>query len=284
MHVVSEINELRKVRWADPAATWGLVPTMGFLHEGHMALVRRAKAENDRVGVSIFVNPIQFNNPGDLEKYPRDMERDQRMLEKEGVDLLWAPTPDIVYPPGYQTHVDVSGLDAFLEGASRPGHFRGVTTVVAKLFNVFQPARAYFGQKDAQQVAIIRKMVQDLNFNLEMVACPIVREADGLAMSSRNVRLSAQQRREALCLSQALTEAEKAFSAGTRDAEILKSLMTRIISKAPLARIDYISIADTDTLEEVKIIGKGALVSMAVNFGEVRLIDNTVLAEVPHAA
>jgi len=261
----------------DPSATWGLVPTMGFLHEGHLSLVRRAREENDKVGVSIFVNPKQFNNPKDLEKYPRDMDRDLSLLENEGVDLVWTPTPEIMYPPGYQTYVDVHHVTTFLEGASRPGHFRGVATVVTKLFNVFQPTRAYFGQKDAQQVAVIRRMTKDLDFALQVVVCPTVREKDGLAMSSRNVRLTTEHRRHAVCLHGALSAAEKLFQSGTRDVEVLKKAMRSVISGAPSARIDYVSVADPETLEELDTIGRGALLSLAVYFGAVRLIDNVFL-------
>ncbi len=277
MKIVAEISEVRKARWSDASTAWGLVPTMGFLHEGHLNLVRRARAENDRVGVSIFVNPIQFNNAGDLEKYPRDMERDFALLEKEGVDLLWTPSPEIVYPAGYQTYVDVKQVTGFLEGAARPGHFQGVATVVAKLFNVFQPTRAYFGQKDAQQVVVIRRMAKDLDFNLQVVVCPTIREKDGLAMSSRNVRLSPEHRLQAPCLHAALSVAQKAFLSGTRDAETLRKTMREVISSAPAARIEYVSAADPETLEELDDIADGALLSVAVFWGDVRLIDNIVL-------
>lgn len=274
MKIVSEIDGVRGMRWSDPADTWGLVPTMGFLHEGHLALVRRAKKENDRVGVSIFVNPAQFNNADDLEKYPRDMERDAALLQEEGVDLLWTPTPDIVYPKGYQTYVTVNRVTEVLEGASRPGHFQGVATVVAKLFNVFQPTRAYFGQKDAQQVAVIRRMAGDLNFNLQVVVCPTIREKDGLAMSSRNVRLSTEHRAQAPCLYAALSAARDAIQAGVLEADSLRNTMTDIISGVPSSRIDYVSVADPESLEELDRVTCGALLSMAVYFGDVRLIDN----------
>ena len=185
MKVYTEISEIRHARWREPGKRWGLVPTMGYLHEGHMSLVRRAHSENDCVGVSIFVNPTQFNHITDLEQYPRDMERDLSMLRAEGVDLVWTPTPNIVYPPNYQTYIDVEQVSKPLEGAARRNHFRGVATVVSKLFNVFQPNCAYFGQKDAQQIIVIKQMATDLNFNLDIVVCPTIREADGLAMSSR---------------------------------------------------------------------------------------------------
>lgn len=277
MRIFPDIESLRQARWQDPLLTWGLVPTMGFLHEAHMSLVRRSKAENDRTGVSIFVNPTQFNNPDDLAAYPRNLERDLSMLEKEGVDLVWTPTPDIVYPPEYQTDVTVKHITRVLEGASRPGHFQGVATVVAKLFNVFQPHRGYFGQKDAQQVAVIQQMVRDLNFNIKIVPCPTQREKDGLAMSSRNVNLTETHRKQAVCLFQALSAAQKACLAGETDADKLKAMMAQIIHLAPDARIDYISVAHAETLEELSVIGSKVLLSMAVFLGKVRLIDNMVV-------
>ena len=277
MDIVSRKEDVRRLRWVDAPSVWGLVPTMGCLHEGHLELIRRARAENDRVGVSIFVNPAQFNNAEDLEKYPRDMDRDAALLEKAGVDLLWTPTPDIVYPEGYQTYVDVGPVTRFLEGVSRPGHFRGVATVVAKLFNVFQPARAYFGQKDAQQVVVIRRMAADLDFNLQVVVCPTVREKDGLAMSSRNLRLPPEHRRQAVCLYEALLAAGKACHSGVRDAESLKKTMLDVISAAPAACIDYVSAADPETLEELDTVTDAVLLSLAVSFGAVRLIDNMML-------
>jgi pantoate--beta-alanine ligase len=279
MIVAKTIQEVRSARWAEPARSWGLVPTMGALHEGHLSLVRRARAECDQVGVSIFVNPIQFNNPGDLAQYPRMLERDCDLLRAEGVDLIWAPDPAEVYPPGYQTYVTVEEMTRPLEGASRPGHFRGVTTIVAKLFNVFQPARAYFGQKDAQQVAVISQMVRDLAFNLTIVVRPIVREADGLAMSSRNVRLSAGERKAATVLYGALFGAAEAWKHGEHDAARLRRMMTCFIEAEPLAHIDYVSAADPVTLTEIEGDMKRGLLSLAVTIGEVRLIDNTVIGD-----
>ena len=277
MKTLTEIDDIRRERWSEPGTTWGLVPTMGFLHEGHLSLVRRARQENERVGVSIFVNPTQFNDSRDLEAYPRDLKRDLKLLEQEGVDLVWAPTTDIVYPPGYQTVVEVTEVTRPLEGAARPGHFRGVTTVVAKLFNVFQPQRAYFGQKDAQQVVVIKQMARDLNFNLEIVVCPIEREADGLAKSSRNTRLSPEARRQATCLYRALTAARQAYQQGQRNGEALRQVMLAVLAAEPLARPDYVSVAHPETLAELAEVDHRALLSMAVFVGEVRLIDNMVI-------
>ncbi len=277
MKVFSEISEVRKCRWRDASLNWGLVPTMGLLHEGHLSLVRRARNENQKVGVSIFVNPIQFNNQQDLVSYPRDLERDLELLRKEGVDLVWTPTPNIVYATDFQTFVEVERITRPLEGKARPGHFRGVTTVVAKIFNVFQPHRAYFGQKDAQQAVVIRQMVRDLNFNLDLITCPTVREADGLAMSSRNARLSPAARRQAVCLFRALTAAENAFHAGVRNAAKLKSVMEKTTEPFDKARIDYISVAHPETLDELTAINEKALLSLALFIDDLRLIDNLIL-------
>jgi len=276
MMIVSTLEELRSARSMldEPI---GLVPTMGYLHEGHLSLVRRAKEECASVVVSIFVNPTQFGPNEDLAAYPRDMERDLRLLESLNVDLVWTPTPEIMYPSGYQTWVQVDALTELLEGAMRPGHFRGVTTVVAKLFNGVLPAKAYFGQKDAQQVAVIRRMVRDLNFPLEVVVCPTVREPDGLAMSSRNAYLNSEGRHAATVLYRALTVAREAYKAGERDAEKLRVLMRETLAAEPLAEMQYISCADYDTLEELEQITGKALLSMAVFVGKTRLIDNVVL-------
>ncbi len=277
MKVFSEISQVRKYRWRDASLNWGLVPTMGLLHDGHLSLVRCACNENQKVGVSIFVNPIQFNNQQDLVSYPRDLERDLELLRKEGVDLVWTPTPDIVYTTEFQTFVEVERVTRLLEGEARPGHFRGVTTMVAKIFNVFQPHRAYFGQKDAQQAVVIRQMVRDLNFNLDLITCPTVREADGLAMSSRNARLSPAARRQAVCLFRALTAAEKAFHSGTRNAAKLKSVLEKTIESFDKTRTDYISVAHPETLEELSVIDEKALLSLAVCIDDVRLIDNLII-------
>lgn len=278
MKVFTQIEKIRDERWHDPILSWGLVPTMGYLHEGHLSLVRRARAENERVGVSIFVNPTQFNEAKDLEGYPRNLERDLELLETEGVDLVWTPTSEIVYPPLFQTYIEVEQVTRLLEGAARPGHFKGVTTVVSKLFNVFQPHRAYFGQKDAQQAAVIKRMVQDLNFNIEVVVCPIEREADGLAMSSRNVKLSPEARQQALCLYRALSQAKTAYEQGERNANKLRQIMLDEIEQASLAQSDYVSVAHPETLAELETVGDQALFSLAVFVDGVRLIDNMILS------
>lgn len=276
MMIVSTLEELRSARrFLDEPV--GFVPTMGFLHEGHLALVRRAREECAAVIVSIFVNPTQFGPNEDLEKYPRDLERDIRLLDEVGAHLLWAPTPEVMYPPGYQTWVEVQDLTRRLEGAVRPGHFRGVTTVVAKLFNAVQPQKAYFGQKDAQQAAVIRRMTHDLNFPIEIVVCPTVREADGLAMSSRNTYLNPQERQAATVLYRALNAARNAYEAGERNAAALRRIMSETIRSEPLAQEQYVSCADFETLEELERVDGKALLSMAVFVGKTRLIDNLVL-------
>lgn len=250
---------------------------MGYLHEGHLSLVRRAREECDRVVVSIFVNPTQFGPSEDLAKYPRDLERDLSLLEPLGTDLVWTPSAEIMYPKGYQTWVEVEAISRPLEGAMRPGHFRGVTTVVAKLFNAVQPHRAYFGQKDAQQAAVIRQMTRDLNFPIKIVICPIVREADGLAMSSRNVYLDPEQRKAATVLFRSLSAAKELYEAGERNAETLRGKMKEVLAGEPLAEMQYVSCADYDTLEELDEVKGKALLSMAVFVGKTRLIDNFVL-------
>jgi len=276
MMIVSTLEELQSARTILDKPI-GLVPTMGYLHEGHLSLVRRAAQECASVVVSIFVNPTQFGPSEDLSAYPRDMERDLRLLEPLGVNLVWTPMPEIMYPDGYQTWVEVEALTGFLEGAQRPGHFRGVTTVVAKLFNGVQPARAYFGQKDAQQVAVIRQMTRDLNFPLEVVVCPIVREPDGLAMSSRNTYLNPEQRQAATVLYRALKAAQDAYDLGERDAERVRAIMREVLAAESLAEVQYVSCADYDTLEELEQITGKALLSMAVFVGKTRLIDNILL-------
>lgn len=255
----------------------GFVPTMGYLHDGHLELVRRARAENITVIASIFVNPSQFGAQEDFTSYPRDTERDLAMLEEENVRLVFMPAVEEMYPQGFSTWVDVEKVTERLEGESRPGHFRGVTTVVAKLFNIVQPDRAYFGQKDAQQLAVICKMVSDLELNLDIVAVPTVREPDGLAMSSRNINLTAEERKAALVLWKALCLARGHWEQGQRDVASLRQEMASLIEHEPFASIDYISIADPETLEEIDVIDRPALVSMAVRIGGTRLIDNTML-------
>jgi pantoate--beta-alanine ligase len=277
MQIFSTIEELRQAR-SQLSPPVGLVPTMGFLHEGHLSLVRAARAECASVVVSIFVNPTQFGPSEDLAAYPRDLPRDLALLEQAGTDLIWTPTPEIMYPPSYQTWVTVEGVTRHLEGEMRPGHFRGVTTVVAKLFNAVQPHKAYFGQKDAQQALVIRRMVQDLNFPLEVVILPIVRETDGLAMSSRNAYLNPAERQAALVLSRGLKAAQEAFDAGERDAEKLRFIVADIVNAEPLARLQYVSCADSQTLQEIEgSIPSRALLSMAVFVGKTRLIDNLIL-------
>ena len=255
----------------------GLVPTMGYLHDGHLSLVRRAREECDHVVVSIFVNPTQFGPKEDLSRYPRDLDRDLSLIEPLGTDLVWIPTAEIMYPPGYQTWVEVESVTRPLEGAMRPGHFRGVTTVVAKLFNAVQPQRAYFGQKDAQQAAVIRQMSRDLSYPIEIVVCPIVREPDGLAMSSRNVYLDPQQRTAATVLYRSLSAAKEAYENGERNAENIRGRMKEVLADEPLAQVQYVSCADYDTLEELEAITGKTLLSMAVFVGKTRLIDNFVL-------
>jgi len=277
--VLKTINGIKQLRLKLPEPV-GFVPTMGYLHEGHLVLVRRAKAENSSVVVSIFVNPTQFGPHEDFDKYPRNPERDLAMLEKEGVDLVFMPSVAEMYPPQFNSWVDVGKITERLEGAARPGHFRGVATVVAKLFNIVQPDRAYFGQKDAQQLAVIKKMVADLNMNLEVVAVPTVREPDGLAMSSRNIYLNPEERKAAVVLYQALSLAQKLWSQGEKDAQAIRQKMTGLIQKQPLANIEYISIADAETLDELDKVKPPALVSLAVKIGKTRLIDNVVLEKV----
>jgi pantoate--beta-alanine ligase len=276
MKVLKTINEIKKLRLKLPEAV-GFVPTMGYLHEGHLVLVRQARAENSSVVVSIFVNPTQFGPQEDFNKYPRDPKRDLAMLEKEKVDIVFMPSVVEMYPPNFNSWVEVGKVSERLEGASRPGHFRGVATVVAKLFNIVQPDRAYFGQKDAQQLVVIKKMVADLNMNLEVVAVPTVREPDGLAMSSRNTYLNSEERKAAVVLYQALTLAQKLWSQGEKDAQTIRQRMTELIQKQPLADIDYISIADAETLDELDKIKPPALVSLAVKIGKTRLIDNVMV-------
>jgi len=276
MNVVVTLDELR-LALSKLKESVGLVPTMGFLHAGHLSLVKQAHLEVASVVVSIFVNPAQFGPHEDLENYPRDLKRDLHLLESAQVDLVWTPTNEVIYPAGYQTWIDVGEVSKLLEGGMRPGHFRGVATVVAKLFNAVQPQRAYFGQKDAQQAVVIRQMSKDLDFPVEIVVCPITREPDGLAMSSRNVYLSTQERQAAVVLSHALFQAKVAFEKGARDSNHLRKLVQEILETEPLVMLQYVSCADPDTLQEIDGEIDRALLSLAVSIGKTRLIDNILL-------
>jgi pantoate--beta-alanine ligase len=280
MKVVSTFEDLRHQR-AELPGPLGLVPTMGYLHAGHMSLVQAACQANASVAVSIFVNPTQFGPQEDLGSYPRDLPRDLALLEEAGVDLVWTPTPESMYPADYQTWVEVEYLTLPLEGARRPGHFRGVATVVAKLFNAVQPDRVYFGQKDAQQAAVIRRMAADLNYPLEIVVCPIVREPDGLALSSRNSYLNPEERQAATVLYRALGAAVEAYARGVRGASELRSLMMSVLQQEPLAAVQYVSVADPDSLVEIEGDVNRGLFSMAVYFGKTRLIDNMLVGVNP---
>jgi pantoate--beta-alanine ligase len=275
MKIVTTLPELNNERMQLDTPL-GFVPTMGFLHAGHISLVRAAKRECKSVAASIFVNPTQFGLNEDLAKYPRDLPRDLAMLEQAGADLAWTPTEKDVYPEGFQTWVVVEELTRPLEGQIRPGHFRGVTTVVAKLFNAVRPQKAYFGQKDAQQAAVIRRMAKDLNFPVEIVICPTQREEDGLAMSSRNIYLKADERKAATVLFRALTAAKSAYEIGERNAGNLCALVRQIISAEPLVKLQYVSCTDYDALKEFTLIEGKALLSLAAHVGSTRLIDNIV--------
>lgn len=275
MNVVETIDEFRALRRGFPRL--GLVPTMGYLHEGHLSLVDRARRDCGAAAVSIFVNPTQFAASEDLARYPRDMPRDLALLEKAGVDLVFTPTPSVIYPPGFATRIEVGAIAEVLEGAARPGHFSGVATVVTKLLNIIQPDRAYFGQKDGQQCAVIRQLVRDLDIPTEVVVCDTVREADGLAMSSRNVYLTPPQRAAAPVVFRALTAARDLFQSGERDAERLRAAMRAVIGAEPMATLGYASIADRQTLQECGIVTGTALASIAVLIGTTRLIDNLIL-------
>lgn len=279
MQVYTTIAEVRQVQQAH-RGTLGFVPTMGFLHEGHLTLVRAAKSENERVAVSIFVNPTQFGPQEDFARYPRALERDLNLLRESGVDWVFAPSVEHMYPDGFQTYVTVERISEGLEGARRPGHFRGVATVVAKLFNIVQPDRAYFGQKDAQQVAVIRRMVHDLALPLMVIAVPTVREPDGLAMSSRNTYLSPEQRAAAPVLYRALSAARARYEGGERSPEKLREAMRTVLTAEPLAVMDYVSAADNESLVELDAPStRPILLSMAVFVGKTRLIDNLVCGQ-----
>ena len=278
MKTVETLNELWQARKDLPGPV-GLVPTMGFLHDGHLMLVKEAKQSCASVVVSIFVNPTQFGPSEDLDAYPRDLQRDLSHLEALDVDLVWIPTSEVMYPANYQTWVEVSDVTKPLEGSYRPGHFRGVTTVVSKLFNAVQPDVAVFGQKDAQQVAVISQMTRDLSYPIEIKVVPIVREGDGLALSSRNTYLNQDQRKAATVLYRALRAAEKAYLSGERSAVTIRQIMSETIADEPLASAQYVSCADLLTLTELETITNGALLSMAVYVGKTRLIDNWILGK-----
>jgi pantoate--beta-alanine ligase len=250
---------------------------MGYLHEGHLALVKQARIENSNVIVSIYVNPTQFGLREDFGAYPRELNRDLELLREEGADIVFVPSDDEMYPPEFSSWVNVEKVTERLEGASRPGHFRGVTTVVTKLFNIVQPSRAYFGQKDAQQAVVIKRMAADLNMGIDIVVVPTVRESDGLAMSSRNIYLGPGERQAATVLFEALNLAQQLWQGGEKDAGKIRRQMTSLIQKEPLAQIDYVSIADAETLEELNLIDRPALASLAVRTGKTRLIDNMPL-------
>jgi pantoate--beta-alanine ligase len=276
MQVVKSISEVRILR-QQVSGSVGFVPTMGYLHQGHLALVKQARIDNSAVVVSIYVNPAQFGPREDFAGYPRDLDQDLDLLRREGTDIVFVPSDAEMYPPEFSSWVDVQKVTGRLEGASRPGHFRGVATVVAKLFNIVQPSRAYFGQKDAQQVVVIKRMATDLNMGPEIVVVPTVRESDGLAMSSRNVYLNSEERGAAKVLFKALTLARQLGQGGQKDAREIRRQVTSLIEREPLARIDYVSIADRETLEELDLIDRPALASLAVKIGKTRLIDNMLL-------
>lgn len=278
MNIVHTVEEVRgQVKeWRVAGLSVGLVPTMGYLHEGHKSLIDRAVKDNDRVVVSVFVNPMQFGPTEDLASYPRDLNRDAALCEAAGADLIFNPEPENMYSDDFSSFIDMSTLTKGLCGKSRPIHFRGVCTVVGKLFNIVQPDKAYFGQKDAQQLAVIRHMVNDLNFNLEIVGCPIIREADGLAKSSRNTYLSPEERQAALILSKSLERGRELIEAGERNAEVIKQAVTDLIQTEPLARIDYVELVDWNTLEPVERIEGSVLNAIAVYIGKTRLIDNHI--------
>ncbi|MBO5238414.1 MAG: pantoate--beta-alanine ligase [Lachnospiraceae bacterium] len=275
VHTVEEVRTEVK-EWRKAGLSVGLVPTMGYLHEGHKSLIDRAVKENDKVVVSVFVNPMQFGPTEDLASYPRDLQRDAALCEDAGATLIFNPEPENMYSDDFSSFIDMNTLTKGLCGKTRPIHFRGVCTVVGKLFNIVQPDKAYFGQKDAQQLAVIRHMVNDLNFNLEIVGCPIIREVDGLAKSSRNTYLNAQERQAALILSKSLERGRELIEAGEKDTAVIKKAITDMIETEPLAKIDYVEIVDWNTLEAVDTIEGPVLNAIAVYIGKTRLIDNHI--------
>ncbi|MCM8710269.1 pantoate--beta-alanine ligase [Clostridium sp. SYSU_GA19001] len=276
MNIIYNIKDLRAEikKWRNQGFSIGFVPTMGYLHEGHGSLIKKAREENDKVVVSIFVNPIQFGPNEDFEKYPRDMERDSKMVKQYGGHLIFNPSHEEMYPVNFSSYVDVDGLTEGLCGSKRPGHFKGVCTVVTKLFNIVQPDKAYFGEKDAQQLAVIKRMVRDLDMPVEVIACPIIRENDGLAKSSRNTYLNPEERKAALILSKSLQEAKAALNNGERDALKIKEIIINKLTSEPMAKIDYVEIVDSLSLKPVSNINTDILVAIAVFIGKTRLIDN----------
>lgn len=279
MEVITSVSEMqsRSMKMRCDGRVIGFVPTMGYFHEGHLSLMRRAKSECDIVVVSIFVNPIQFAPGEDYERYPRDIERDLKMAEEVGVDIIFSPSIEEMYPEGYSTYVHVEKLTEGLCGAFRLGHFRGVTTVVTKLFNIVMPHKAYFGEKDYQQLVVIKRMVRDLNFPIEIVPCPTVREEDGLAMSSRNVYLSPEEKRAALLLSRGLMAAKELFERGERNAKALKRIVEEHLRSSPIVQPQYIEVVDAETLEPVECIEGDVVIALAAFVGKARLIDNVIL-------
>lgn len=278
MKIINNIKEIRKQvkDWKNDGLSVALVPTMGYLHEGHESLIKKASEDNDKVIVSIFVNPMQFGINEDLSTYPRNIDRDSSICEKNGASLIFNPSVEEMYTDEFSTFVDLNNLTSGLCGKSRPTHFRGVCTVVSKLFNIVNPDKAYFGQKDAQQLSIIKQMVTDLNFDVEIVNCPIVREADGLAKSSRNTYLSKEERQASTIINKSLKKAKALIKSGERDSKNVINFIKNEISKEPLAKIDYVSIVDNNTIKNIKTIEDGSLIAVAVFIGNTRLIDNFI--------
>ncbi|MGL4878666.1 pantoate--beta-alanine ligase [Paraclostridium dentum] len=278
MKIINNIKEIRKQvkDWKNDGLSIALVPTMGYLHEGHESLIKKASEDNDKVIVSIFVNPMQFGINEDLSTYPRNIDRDSDICEKNGASLIFNPSVEEMYTDGFSTFVDLNNLTSGLCGKSRPTHFRGVCTVVSKLFNIVNPDKAYFGQKDAQHLSIIKQMVTDLNFDIEIVSCPIVREADGLAKSSRNTYLSKEERQASTIINKSLKKAKTLIKSGERDSKNVIDFIKNEINKEPLAKIDYVSIVDNNTIKNIKTIEDGSLIAVAVFIGNTRLIDNFI--------